>query len=111
MFEGQAHNFSGTGLVIFFLPLFKQRFIPVFDHVFGPDPAKFPINRAPLAIKKFDCCQQGNVFLDGPLPSSDLGIQVVEPMLSALLERAVKFTPRATKKPIRDLPPFTQIFF
>jgi len=72
---------------------------------------EFPVDLDPFAVQALDSSQEGNVFLKSPLPLAHLGVQMVEPLLSAMLEGSVKFIFRVAEQLVGDLSPLTESLF
>lgn len=62
---------------------------PVFHHVFSPLLAELLGDGRPLRAQLLDQFEEQDVFVDGPGGVAETGVQIVGPLLPALLQCAV----------------------
>lgn len=87
------------------LVLLGERVVPVLDHVFGSPAVHGLANLGPLGAQLGSQREQLAVLLRAPLLVVDGGVQVVEPLLPALMRGAEEPLPGPAEQRVGDIAP------
>jgi hypothetical protein len=92
-------------LAAFVPPIFEEGVVAVLDHMLGARTLELSGDDCPLAAEGLDEAEELDVLREGPVRFANVRVQIVDPLLTALLEGTEELALRLAKKLERNISP------